>query len=190
MSRPSNTEERRQQIVEGLLQVMAERGYERATIAAIARAAGLTSGLVHYHFRSKQTILLVLVDQLAARLTARYEALLEDHSPLDAFIDAHLATGDGSDAKAVACWVAIGTEALRQPEVGEVYRKLMHARRDHLVSLLTHLPQSPSHPEEAAAAILATIEGCYQLAAAAPDLAPPGFAARSVRAMAHGLLTR
>ena len=47
MARPSNTEERRQQIVQGLLRVMAERGYERASIAEIARAAGLTPGLVH-----------------------------------------------------------------------------------------------------------------------------------------------
>ena len=56
MARPSNTEERRQQIVEGLLRVMAERGYERASIAEIAKAAGLSPGLVHYHFTEKQEL--------------------------------------------------------------------------------------------------------------------------------------
>jgi TetR/AcrR family transcriptional repressor of bet genes len=71
MARPSNTEERRQQIVEGLLRVMAKRGYERASIAEIAKEAGLSSGLVHYHFKDKQEILLTAVEQLAARVRTR-----------------------------------------------------------------------------------------------------------------------
>ena len=192
MPRPSNTEERRQQIVDGLQKVMATRGYERATVSAIALAAGLTSGLVHYHFRSKQEILLELVERLALKLTARYQALLSDDSPqgrLDAFIDSRLATGPGADPEAVACWVTVGTEALRQPEVGEVYRRLMRAQRDHLRDhVLSGLPPGSGSADEAAAAILAAIEGCYQMATAAPELCPSGFAARSVKTMAKGLL--
>lgn len=191
MARPSNKDVRREQIVDGLRKVMAHKGYERATIAAIAEAAGLTSGLVHYHFKSKQAILLELVETLAGGLQGRYQRLLGEATPqqrLEAFIDSHLATGDGADFEAVACWVTIGSEALRQPEVGEVYRRLMGRQRDHLVELLGSLPTPPDRPEEAAAAILAAIEGCYQLAAAAPELAPSGFAARSLRAMTAGLL--
>ena len=58
MPRPSNTDARREQIVLGLQRVMAERGYEKATVSAIAQAAGLTPGLVHYHFKNKQEMLL------------------------------------------------------------------------------------------------------------------------------------
>ncbi len=191
MARPSNKDVRREQIVDGLRRVMARKGYERATIAAIAEAAGLTTGLVHYHFKSKQAILLELVDRLAGGLQQRYETLAGEAAPEDrlaAFIDSHLSTGEGADAEAVACWVTIGSEALRQPEVGEVYRRLMGRQRDHLVELLGSLPTPPDCPEEAAAAILAAIEGCYQLAAAAPELVPRGFAARSLRAMTAGLL--
>jgi TetR/AcrR family transcriptional repressor of bet genes len=191
MSRPTNTQARRQQIVDGLLRVMAERGYERATIAAIAQAAGLTSGLVHYHFSTKQAVLLELVEQLAERLNARFHSLLREESPqarLEAFIDARLASGQGADPAAVACWVAVGSEALRQPEVGDIYRRLMHSQRQQLEELLRALPTPPARPQEAAVAILATIEGCYQLLAAVPDLAPPGFAARTVQAMTRGLL--
>lgn len=53
MPRPSNTAERQEQIVLGLLEVMAERGYEKASVASIARAAELSPGLVHYHFQTK-----------------------------------------------------------------------------------------------------------------------------------------
>ena len=39
-------------------------------------------------------------------------------------------------------------------------------------------------------AILAAIEGCYQLASAAPDLVPVGFAFEAVWRMAGGLFTK
>ena len=73
MARPVNTHLRRAQIVDGLQQVMAERGYARASITAIGKAAGLSPGLVHYHFGSKQEVLLALVDRLSARLEERLE---------------------------------------------------------------------------------------------------------------------
>lgn len=169
---------------------MATTGYEKATIAAIAKAAGLTAGLVHYHFKSKQEILIALVELLGSRLEARFQELggSTPQSRLEAFIDSRVATGQGADPQAVACWVAIGTEALRQPEVGEVYRRVMVAQRDQLQGLIRPFCTKDQDPAPIASAILAAIEGCYQLAAAAPEIAPPGFAAKSVRAMAAGLL--
>ena len=62
MAARTNTHERRAQIVDGLLTVMATTGYEGATIVAIGKAAGLTSGLVHYHFATKDEVLLALVE--------------------------------------------------------------------------------------------------------------------------------
>src|ERR1051325_1811277 len=64
MPRPSNTALRQDQIKDALLSVMAERGFDAATVAHIAQAAGLAPGLVHYHFASKQQILLALVRDL------------------------------------------------------------------------------------------------------------------------------
>lgn len=193
MARPSNTEERRTQIVEGLQEALASHGYEKATIALIARSAGLTSGLIHYHFRSKLEILLELVERLGLRLQARYESMSEGRSTpegrLAAFIDSRLATGDGADPQAVACWVAIGTEALRQPEVREVYAGLMAGQHSQLMAILEELSPGSVSPAEAASALLAAVEGCYQLAATVPALAPPGFAAKTVRQMAEGLLS-
>lgn len=191
MPRPSNTETRRQQIVDGLLCVMAEKSYEKATIASIARAAKLTPGVVHYHFNSKQEILLELTRQLAEKLSRRYQSLTGDGSPqarLNAFIEARLATGPGSDPRAVACWVAVGTEASRQEEVGEIYRRVMGEQLEELSEILAPMLESQARRREAAVAILAAIEGCYQVATAAPGLAPAGFGARSVKAMAVGLI--
>lgn len=191
MPRPRNTETRRQQIVDGMLEVLADNSYERATIASIARAAGLTSGLVHYHFSSKQAILLALVEQLAEKLQARYRALASHDDPLarlDAYLDSRLSLGTGADRSAVACWVAIGTEALRQSEVATVYQDFMLKQRAELEELLSPLCPDPEHSRRGAAALLAVIEGSYQLATSVPGLLPEGTAAASVKAMARGLI--
>src|SRR5690242_8084135 len=77
MPRPSNTEERRAQITGALMKVMARSGYDGASIADIAEAAHLTPGLVHYHFKNKQEILLAALHELVARHRERLEARLE-----------------------------------------------------------------------------------------------------------------
>src|SRR2546425_12752043 len=118
MARPPNTEQRRDQIVRGLATVMAESGYAKATVQAIGRASGLTPGLVHYHFRDKQQILLALVESLAALVRRRLRTGgREPSEEIFSAIDALVGTKQGIDAEAVACWVVIGAEAVRQPEV-------------------------------------------------------------------------
>lgn len=197
MGRPTNTEQRRQQIVEAMITVMAQRGYEAASIARIAAAAGLTPGLVHYHFKSKQQILLALLDLLVAR---HGEVLDQNLSAagarpvdrLEAFIHCHLALGASSDPDALACWVLLCGEALRQPEVGQAYGAAM----ERLAALLRKIIGDGVRGEDfvcdhvgaAAGALLATIQGYFVLAATSRELIPRGSAARSTRAMAAGLL--
>jgi TetR/AcrR family transcriptional repressor of bet genes len=195
MARPSNTEERRTQIVEGLLQAMAEHGYDGASVQVIAQAAELTPGLVHYHFKSKQEILLALITHLATRLRERYERRAKSasspRSRLYAFIDAHLALGADAQPAAVACWVAIGAEALRQPDVQRAYREALRADLSELEALLRAVlldeRRSTQDVEALAAGLMSTVLGCYQLAIAA-HAAPRGFAAPTLRRMADGLI--
>ena len=192
MARPSNTEERRQQIVQGLLRVMAERGYERASIAEIARAAGLSAGLVHYHFTQKQEVLLALVEQLAARSGERVRSRLERtkggaRAQVDAFLDAFLATGEDADPDAVAAWVTISAEAVRQPEVRAAYEKVVRADLAGLEELVGAVI-GRRRARAVAAGLFAAVQGYFVLAAAAPELIPAGSAASTVKRMAAGLL--
>ena len=193
MARPSNTEERRGQIVQGLLRVMAERGYERASIAEIARAAGLSPGLVHYHFTQKQDVLLALVEQLAARARERVKARLTravgPRAQVDAFLEALLSVGDGAEPEAVAAWVTISAEAVRQPEVRAAYEQVVRAD----LALLEELVGASLGPERGravAAGLFAAIQGYFVLSATAPGLVPPGSAASTVKRMAAGQIGR
>src|SRR5687768_7423889 len=103
MARPSNTEERRHQIALGLRRTMAKKGYDGASIADVAKAAGLTPGLVHYHFKDKLEILLAVLDGLVEDHERRLDVALastvaDPIMALAAFLDAHLAVGKKADA--------------------------------------------------------------------------------------------
>ena len=196
VGRPSNKDERRAQIVDGLLSVMHRTGYEGATVQAIAKAAGLTPGLVHYHFESKHEVLVALIEALSAQLEARYEARLAQaqgpEARLDALIDAHLALGRDADVRAVAAWNVVGAEAVRDAEVRRLYREalarnLAEMRRLVRGALLARA-RSTREATRIAAAIVSAIEGAYRMGAVAPKQLPRGYAAPMLRRMAHSLI--
>jgi TetR/AcrR family transcriptional repressor of bet genes len=187
MARPSNTAERRTQIVDALLSVMATHGYEGASVLAIGKTAGLNPALVHYHFKSKEEVLLALVERLVESVRARY-----DGQSLDSFVDAHLALGPGADARGVAAWNVIGAEALRQPAVRKLYRRALATTLREMRRLVKKqlwiLRRSTRNAGSIAAALVAAIEGSFRIAASAPNLLPRGFAAPTVKRMAAHLI--
>src|SRR5688500_17104203 len=60
---------RREQILLATYQVAAREGLEGTTISLVATAAGLSAGLVLFHFKSKRQLLLALLDWLLATTT-------------------------------------------------------------------------------------------------------------------------
>lgn len=193
MPRPHNTEQRKSQIVRGLARAMARCGYAKATVQEIASEAGLTPGLIHYHFGSKQEILINLIQSLAQVVRTRLDSGASDPSQrLDAAIEALVGTAAGVETEAVACWVVIGSEAVRQPEVRELYESLMREARAELEGIFRDAMHKEGRSDEqapaAAVAVLAAIEGFFRLAAGAPSCVPPGTAADIVRAIAAGFI--
>lgn len=197
MPRPSNTDARRGEIVDALRRVMAEHGYEGATVTRIAEAAGLAPGLVHYHFGSKDEVLLALVDDLTGRAEARMEERLAEagddpRARLAALLDALLATGRGSDPAAVACWTLVGADAIRHPAVRAAYQAFVTqtvARlRRALLTACRAEGRSGAGAGAIAAGLMATVEGYFGLSAAVPGLVPPGTAAATAQRIAFGLL--
>lgn len=191
MPRPSNKTERRKQIVEGLLDVMSEKGYENASIQAIGKACGLTPGLIHYHFKSKQEILVALIKSLSSVAQERYEGLLESSETpkekLEAFIDAALALDENADEKAVSAWVVIGAEAIRQSEVQVLYQEIVKGNKLELMQRLsdyaleTKAELTDPQFENIAMISIAAIEGAYQLATAAKNISPRDYASTTLK---------
>lgn len=196
MPRASNTGQRRAQIAEALLAVMAKRGYEGTSIVAIAKQAGLAPGLVHYHFGSKLEILIaavgVLVDRHLANLDAALAAVDAPAAQVAAFVDVHLGLGAHADPAALACWVLIGGEALRERRIQRAYERALAAISARLAPIIERGTADRSFarvdPAACAAALVAVVQGYFVVAATAPAVIPPATAATSALRMAEGLL--
>ena len=74
------TEERRRQIADAALKVIAERGLGRFTTQAIAAEIGVTDATLFQHFASKEDIVLAALDRVEERLFESFPP--EDADPL------------------------------------------------------------------------------------------------------------
>jgi TetR/AcrR family transcriptional repressor of bet genes len=195
--RPSNTVERQGQIVAAFLEVMARDGYEGATIARIAKAAGISPGSVHYHFDDKREILVAAVQRLAAGIERRVDERLGERTDgprkrLEAMLEAYVALGPGADASSVAAWVVIGAEAVREREVRALYttavRHVYRELRRLVGEALEADGRKTRNAGPIAAGLIAMIEGSYRIDVNAPGLLPTGFAAPMLRRTLNHLL--
>ncbi len=73
---------RREEIAQVACQVVAEHGFDHATVARIAKAAGYTTGMIAHYYDSKQQIILaglrLMLRRVEARLTRRHERGVDD----------------------------------------------------------------------------------------------------------------
>ena len=93
----------RERILDGAREVLAERGLDGFTTRAVAERAGVSHGMVHYHFRDKRDLVLALL------VHARRDWI----EPLEELVD-----GPGtaeSRMRAVISWMA-------EPQTNEVLR--------------------------------------------------------------------
>ncbi|MBI4672798.1 MAG: TetR/AcrR family transcriptional regulator [Chloroflexi bacterium] len=77
--------ERRQQILAAAATVFAEKGFDRATISDVARAAGVSDGSIYNYFRDKQDLLVHLPRQfMQTPIEAVQAAIAKPGTPLAA----------------------------------------------------------------------------------------------------------
>ncbi|BCK55415.1 TetR/AcrR family transcriptional regulator [Nocardia wallacei] len=88
-------EARRRQIIGAAVEVISEFGYGKASLARIARQAGISKGVVSYHFDGKDDLMAQLVVQLyvsaAERIAPAVAAAAGPRDALLAYIRANLA---------------------------------------------------------------------------------------------------
>lgn len=172
-------EQRRNEITQAFARVLAERGFARATIAAVANEAGVAPGLVHHHFDSKDELLSVLLDQLITTFRRRLER--RDGDPLLAYGDGALALDETADVVAARCWVGIFAEAIRTPTLFRRVRRLL----DREIGALERRSGGALSNHDAAA-LLSFVIGALVVGAFAPRKTA-GFAAPAYRRFAAAL---
>ncbi|HEX7107793.1 MAG TPA: TetR family transcriptional regulator, partial [Aestuariivirga sp.] len=64
-SRKASRPVRRQQLIDATISVLARKGYSALTVADVAKTAGLSVGIINFHFESKEKLLAACLTYLA-----------------------------------------------------------------------------------------------------------------------------
>lgn len=75
--RKASREARRLQLIEATIETLGQRGYARTTLTEVARTAGLSHGLVNFHFESKEKLLTETLVYLAEEYRQNWTGALE-----------------------------------------------------------------------------------------------------------------
>lgn len=98
-------EERKQEIFDAALQLFGEKGYEKTTIADIAKAIGVAQGLCYRYFSSKEVLFDSAIDQYADILVAQFADLAKNSNiPLKEFIEKMPTTVEDKNTKYYAAF--------------------------------------------------------------------------------------
>ncbi len=127
----------RRRLIDAAAEVFAEKGYDRAGVAEIARRAGYTTGAIYGRFSGKAELLLAAID---ARSDSELDQLFNEHrfegkvTSILTTVGAHLVTDEGmaNNALLLEAFVA----ARRDPEVRELMQRALDLRGDRLADLV------------------------------------------------------
>jgi len=142
-------------------------GFTALTVGDVARAAGVSTALIHYHFDTKQRLIVATANRLLdARLERRRAALAPAGglATLDALWDAVVAGAQAGAARAVLEIVsmAAANEELRAV-LGQARRRELSVLAERLPRLLEGLGTSPAAaPEELAGLVGGWLDGAEQ----------------------------
>lgn len=174
--------DRRQQLIDATVDVMAEVGFTATTLAQIGRRAGASPGLVAHYFGDKDGLLEATLRSLAARLArgsaTRLSLARTPRARLQAIIDANLAAEE-FDQRTASVWLAFWSQVKHSAQLRRVQR--VYERR--LLSNLRHpLRQMVADAEvlRIAGALAALIDGLWLRATLSPSSAGDSGHARAV----------
>lgn len=117
--RKASRELRRQQLIEATIGAIARKGYAALTLADVARTAGLSGGIVNFHFESKEKLLVETLRHLSEEYRQNWQRALAAAGPSPARRLAALLTADFNDVVCtpdkLAAWSAFWAEAQNRP---------------------------------------------------------------------------
>ena len=131
--------ERAERIVDAMRRSVARRGVAGSTFDRVAREAGVSRGLLHYHFGTKEKLLVEVVRRESELRIAALEQQLSGATTADDFVDL-LATAlretVKNDPDYVTVLFELFTLSLRNDEVAAELSELHRRVREHVGELL------------------------------------------------------
>lgn len=180
MARQRATESaRREQILEAAFRVAASERLDGLTVRRVAQEAGLSTGLVFFYFKTKDALLVALLDWLLERtIVMRTDTgVLSLPTPRERFL-ARLRKAVDSVARErvqVELFFDYWVMGTRHPEIREMIRSALDQYREVFRPLLDEVLQANAkvmpgvNAESLAAVCVSFVEGCGVQAIMDPD---------------------
>ena len=159
---------RRVQLMDATIEVLAQRGYARTTLTEVANQAGLSHGLVNFHFQTKENLLTETLLYLAEEYRQNWLTALDAAGPspaeqLDALLRADFNPDICTPAK-LSAWCSFWGEAQSRPIYQERCGSNDQFYNDKIESICAELMAQSGMPGDATRAgrvLRITTEGVW-----------------------------
>lgn len=131
--------EKATRIVEAMRSSVARRGISGSTFEHVAREAGVSRGLLHYYFGTKEALLVEVVRRDAEHRIARLDAPLGAASDADEVLQVLVSDLEDSIQNDPGFWVLIFelfTAGRRNPDIQHEVGELFNRTREHVAEIL------------------------------------------------------
>jgi|SRR5215212_11432228 len=163
---------RREELRRAAYETAGKHGFQALTVAGIARRAGISKGIVHHYFDSKQD----LIEQTVRFAHAEYRKAVVDRlrkarSPSEKL----WSIVEGTFAPAIfqlsyrRLWLSIFEAAKTDPRLAKLCAILDRRSVTTMTVALRHLVP-PSEVETTGLSVMALMDGCYLLAVDEPQI--------------------
>jgi AcrR family transcriptional regulator len=130
--------EKASRIVEAMRSSVARRGIAGSTFEHVAREAGVSRGLLHYYFGTKERLLVEVVRRDTEHRIARLDAPIGEARSADKIIDTLVANLQDLIENDPGFWVLLFdlfTAGRRNPEIQREVGELFNRTRNHVVEI-------------------------------------------------------
>jgi TetR/AcrR family transcriptional repressor of bet genes len=166
--RKLSREARRVQLIESTIKTLAARGYARTTLTDVANHAGLSHGLVNFHFQTKEKLLAETLEYLAEEYRENWMQALADApddpaSRLDALLRADFRPPVCDPAR-LSAWCSFWGEAQSRP----LYQDRCGSNDDRYIEMMEGICADliraggyEGHPARTARVLRVLVEGVW-----------------------------
>ncbi|MFN4142305.1 TetR family transcriptional regulator [Aestuariivirga sp.] len=166
--RKASRSHRREQLIEATISTIAQRGLAQTTLSSVARAAGVSHGLVIFYFESKERLLAETLRFMSDVHRRHWETAIEQAGPAPEERLLALILSEFDDAlytqEWLTAWCGFWGEAQSRPlyltQSGENDRAYIEIF-ETLSAELAHAGGYPIEPGRAARVLRLTIEGVW-----------------------------
>lgn len=159
-------------ILDSAMRLFAENGYAHTTTRSIAKAAGISTGLMYHYFDSKESLLRAVFDNSMSILSARFATAYEQSPPDERLAGLLRAMFDllADDPAFWSLFYMLRSQAAIDELLGDDFRLWTGRLRDLFTNELRAAGRS--EPELNALLLYSLVEGTIQQYLLSPDTYP------------------